>query len=111
LPAAKVNNFSFLKTSKICLSEGLWKKFKYLGLQFYKLKGIGKNFACLFIIVWKCVCAVLKQVMLRAYLAVMQWHRLNSLPGNMFSYLHICLFVIFILVRYILLKVLPVLKV
>lgn len=51
LPAAKVNNLSSLKTSKFSLSESLWKKFKYLSFQFYKLKGIGKNLAHLFVIV------------------------------------------------------------
>lgn len=40
----------------------------------------------------------------------MQWHKINSLPRDTFFYLHSCLFVIFILVRYILLKVLSVLQ-
>lgn len=40
----------------------------------------------------------------------MQWHKTELLPHNIFSYLHICLFVISILVTYILLKVLPMLQ-
>lgn len=111
LPAAKVNNLSSLKTSKFCLSEGLWKRFQYLGLQFGKLKGIGKNLPYFFIVVWKmCMCCYKAGDATSIFSSRMRWQKLNSLPHNVFSYLHICLFVISVLVRCILLKVLPMLQ-
>lgn len=83
-----MNNLSSLKTSKLSLSEGSWKKFKYLSLQFYKLKGIGKDLAHLFVIVWKCVCVVTKQVMQLD--AVVQSDLSTMSYIHLFTYLPIC---------------------
>lgn len=85
-----MNNLSSLKTSKSSLSEALWKKFKYLSLQFYKLKGIGKNLAHLFVIVWKCVCVVTKQMMQSD--AVVQSYLSTLSYIGLFTYFPICEF-------------------